>query len=205
MSETLEIPEIVPEEEAQHAQEQYDKELYKKWFKAGGQAGFLSITPFRRNGRFVGRFIVDVGKVDPNNNSPISSTKCYIDAIQLAVYLRSVFSGNADTLFPKRGGTNSDESFLAYGGSPGDNPIARVFKIEHWGATRDNPGNGNGFAWKCGHFKGNVTPTGAITADMSEPLSTDMIKVTRIEMAEIYERVNLAMIGFASQDPTWYE
>lgn len=204
MSDTLEIPEIIPEEGAAQPQN-FDGELYKKWFKAGGQAGFLSITPFRRDDRFVGRFIVDVGKVNPNNNSIQSSTKCYVDAVQFLTYLSSVNAGTAKDLFWKRNGTNSPESFVAYGGSAGADPVARVFKIEYWGATKDTIGDNKGFAWKCGHFKGNVTGTGAITAIMSEPIGTDMIKVSRLEMAEICTRVQLAMIGFASADSRWYE
>lgn len=201
----VEIQELKPNNYEPIEPVKYDQELYKKWFKAGGQAGFLSITPFFRDGRFVGRFIIDVGKVNPNSNQIESSTKSYVDGIDLYVYLDATTSGQSVRLYPKRSGTNSPESFIAYGGTPGADPVARVFKIEYWGSTKDKEGDPGSFSWKSGHFKGNVTKTGAITAIMSEPISTDMIKVTRLEMAEIAARIRLALHGFAAEDQRWYE
>lgn len=180
---------------------QYEPELYKKWFKAGGQSGFLSITPFTK----AARFTIDIGKINPDNGSVQSHTQCWIDGVDLSVYLNSVVNGTAVDLFPQRGQCPSPESFITYGGSAKASPvIARVFKTHYWGAKKDNIGDPKGFAWKCGHFEGRATDTGAIEPIFDKPIGADMIRVSRLEMTEIALRVKLCMIGWASNNPQWY-
>jgi hypothetical protein len=196
----IDVPEI-PESLEQPQTGSFSKELYKKWFKAGSNAGFLSITPWLA----AGKFTIDVGKVDPNGSAVLSNTKCYIDAVRLGTYLRAVVSGTGANLFPKRQDCPSPESFVVYGGTAGADPKARVFKIHWWGAKADSPGDEGGFAWKCGEFGGKVTDTGAITPLYDKPVSTDMIKVTRQEMAEIAYRIDLCLIGHAAKFSNWYD
>lgn len=187
-----------------------DHTLYKSWFRTKTSAGLINISPWFWDGdqKPVGKMSVEIAKVDPNNQGTkvLSSTKCYVDAIDLAVYLRAVATGNAKALFPKKSGTYSPESFMVFGGSTkGTAPVARVLKIEWWGASAKNgEGDEGAFQWKCGHFEGRVSGTGAIEPDFSKPLSQDMIKRTRLQMAEISYRMDLALQGFAAQDVYWF-
>lgn len=188
------------EQEQGTTQTQFAKPIYKKWFKAGGQGGVISIEPWLS----AQKFVVDIGKLDGSNNL-VSSTKCYVDAINLIVYLKAVTTGVAPSLYPKRKDCSSPEAFIAYGGSPKANPVtARVFKINYWGAKADNEGSPSGFAWKCGQFEGTVTDTGAVTPKYDKLISADMIKVSRMEMHEIAERTHVALQGYAAKFNDWY-
>lgn len=181
----------------------YEKELYKKWFKAAGQAGFLSISPWNS----AGKFTIDIGKVDPNGSAVLSNTKCYIDWVKLAAYLNSIVTGTAGTFYPSNNDAPSPESLVVYGGKT--NPaVARVFKSHYWGATKDSKPSydfSSAFVWKCGEFEGKVTDTGAITPIYDKPISANMIKVTRQEINEIAYRVNLYLSGYAAKFNNWYD
>lgn len=180
--------------------------LYKEWFRSSTSAGFISITPWfvDNNNSPVGKVIVDIGSVDPTNNEVQSNTKCYVDAVDLAVYLRAVVGGNAETLYPVRNSVFSPESFVTFGGTASPEPIARVFKVEYWGANGQSEGNGNAFAWKCGHFVGNVTNTGAIQPQYDKAIRLDTIRRTRLQMATISYKLDLALAGFAASRSDWY-
>lgn len=164
-------------------------ELFKKWFKTPSASGFLSINTWLAKSKL----IVDVGKLG-GDGKVASSTKCFVDAIGLTTYLHSVVHGTATELFPKRAQCPSPESFVAFGGSGN---VSRIFKVHYWGAKQDNIGDPKGFAWKCGHFKGNTKGNGAIEPVWNEPISQDMIKITRLEMHEMYLRINYCLSNFA--------
>lgn len=184
----------------------FEPALYKEWFKTRSAAGFISLTPWFNNpdGKPVGKLVVDIGSVD-SNNAVTSTTKCYVDAVDLAVYLRSVVNGTAETLYPQRTGVYSPESFVVFGGTAGDTPVARVLKIEWWGAKKDSSGDRNsGFVWKTGHFDGKVTDQGAIQPIYDKPRSGDMIKRTRQQMHTISYRLDLALSAWAASTPRWY-
>lgn len=193
------LPPVIPQGE-------FEQPIYKEWFKSSKAAGFISITPWLtgKDGSSVGKLIVDIGSLD-NQNKVISNTKCYVNAIDLAVYMRSVVSKDAAALYPKRTGTHSAESFVVFGGTAKENPIARVFKIEHWGANKDSEGQDSAFVWKCGHFKGKVQNSGAIMPDYANPLSGDMIRRTRAEMHIISYRIDLALTSWVANHPKWNE
>lgn len=186
----------------------FEPPIYKEWFKTRTSAGFISLTPWfnSADGKPVGKLVVDIGSVD-GNNAVSSSTKCYVDAVDLAIYLRSVVNGSATSLYPRRTGVYSPESFVVFGGTPGDTPVARVLKIEWWGANAKNAdeiGPDNGFVWKTGHFDGKVTDQGAIQPIYDKPRSGDMIKRTRQQMHTISYRLDLALQGWAATTPRWY-
>lgn len=189
------------------SEKSFDPPFYKEWFKTRTAAGFISLTPWLNNaetGEPVGRIVIDIGSVD-SNNAVSSSTKCYVDAIDLAVYLRAVATGTGRSLYPQRAGVYSPESYVTFGGTPGTTPVARVFKIEWWGAKKDEPGSpDNGFVWKCGHFDGKVTDQGAIQPLYDKPKSGDMIKRTRQQMHLISYRLDLVLAGWAATTPRWY-
>lgn len=180
--------------------------LYKEWFRSSSAAGFISITPWfvDGDGSPVGKFVIDIGSVDPKTNEALSNTKCYVDAIELGVFLRAVATGNATDLYPIRSGVFSPESYIAFGGTANPDPIARVFKVEYWGANAGSPGNADAFVWKCGHFVGTVSNTGAIQPQYDKAIRSDMIRRTRLQMAMISYKVDLALVGFASSRPDWF-
>lgn len=181
--------------------------FYKEWFRSSSSAGFISLTPWLvdATGRPVGKVVVDIGSVSPSNNEVLSNTKCYVDAVDLAVYLRAVVNRTAENLYPQRSGTFSPESFIMFGGTAGENPVARVFKIEHWGANSGNAGNGDAFVWKCGHFEGKVSDTGAIQPIYDKAIRSDMIKRTRLAMHTISYKLDLLLNGYVGAVKDWYD
>lgn len=192
---------------------EFTGDLYKKWFNFGGRAGFLSISPFftaDKGGKVdqVGKVAIDVGQIDPNTDKIKSSTKCFVDAVDLAVYLRVVLDGKGADLYPKRKYCPSPESFVAFGGRE---ELARVLKIHWWNAKDargDQPadsGDPNGFAWKCGHFTGKVGDNGQIIPNFAEPKGADLIKVSKLEMYEISKRLDLALTSWVTTHANWFE
>lgn len=174
----------------------FTEPIFKKWFKTSSAAGFLSITPWDGGNKFV----VDIGATDPSGGSVKSSTKCFVDPVELGLYLQSVVNNSAVDLYPKRSGCPSSESFIGFGGS---GTVSRVFKVHYWGAKSDVEGTRSGFAWKCGHFEGTVSNSGAIQPNYDKQLSTDMIKVSLLEMHEIEYRLRMYITAKFS-DPKWY-
>jgi hypothetical protein len=71
--------------------------------------------------------------------------------------------------------------------------VSRVFKITHWKNKTGQMDTG-ARAFKCGHFAGQVTSSGAITPILSEMITSDVIKMTVADLAEIYEICALAVI-----------
>lgn len=193
MSDNLEAYKIENNEQPK----KFSKEIYKKWFKAGSNSGFLSITPSLA----IGKWTIDIGSVDPNSNEVKSNTKCYVNPVQFNTYLRSVVAGTAKDLYPKRSQCPSPESYVSFGGS---NNLSRVFKVHYWGAGPDKEGTPGGFAWKTGLFGGKTTSTGAIEPDWSDRKSADMIKVSLLEMNEIAYVLDIELRSYAARNQEWY-
>jgi hypothetical protein len=177
-------------------------DLYKKWFKSPNASGFLSVKPLLN----IGKFRIDIGATG-QDSSLKSHTETFVDAVLFAVYLRSIVAGTAETLYLANAklGVPTNEGIAFYGGGKGQDgkPISRIFK-SHWWRKGENEYDRSSFVFKCGHFKANQSSSGAFLPDMSSPLSTDSIKVTRIEMAEISYRVDLAISGYASSNQEWF-
>jgi hypothetical protein len=167
------------------------KTLYKKYFKSAKAEGFLTLRPWLE----ACKFQVEVGDVSDGALKSVSIA--YVDAIELATYLRAVISGHAEALYPAdvKNGIHTPESYVAYGGgnTPGGDVVARIVKIHHWssGGNADS----SAFAWKCGTFEGRRTNTGAVVPDLQKPITQNMIRVTRQEMAIISYRADLALQG----------
>lgn len=165
----------------------FEEELYKKWFKSSNASGFISITPWYD----AAKLAIDIGSVDPNTKKNISSTKCFVDMVDFSVYLNAVLNGQGEKLFPKRDQCPSPESFVSFGASA---DLSRVFKVHYWGADTDKEGDSRAFVFKCGHFGGTVTNTGATIPNFKDRKSANMIKVTRLELAEIAVRVQATLL-----------
>lgn len=177
----------------------FEPDIYKRWHRKG----FISIRPWSD----AGRFVIDIGTIDPNTKAKISNDIAYVNALDLLTYLKAVRDGYGTKLYPimspdKVPDRPSDESFVVYGGSDtAEGPISRIFKIHHWAyKAGDNYQYDNkAFAWKIGVFKANRTSEGAFIAIRSQSLSYNMIKVDRLEMAKIANMVELTMISNAAQ------
>lgn len=169
-----------------------DITLYKKYFKAANNEGFLTIKPWFD----VNKLSVDIGAV--NNGTLQNNTLAWVNAIDLAVYLRAIVNQTAEELYPakEREGINTPESFIAYGGgTTGEGHlVARVVKIHRWAADSKTA-----FAWKAGAFEGRKTKVGAIIPDMTKPITQNMIRISRLEMHEISYRLDLGLMGHLSR------
>lgn len=178
-------------------------DLYKKWFKSPSASGFLSIKPLLS----IGKFRIDIGATG-QDASLKSHTETFVDAILFATYLKTVVNGRGEAIYPanQKLGVPTNEGIVFYGGGSGQDgkPISRIFKSHHWRKS-ENEYDSSSFVFKCGHFKANKSSSGAFLPDMSSPLSTDSIKVTRVELAEISYRVDLCLNNYANSNPEWFE
>lgn len=178
------------------SRDNFEDDVYKKWFRTKDRSGFLAI----RGWLDAGKISVDVGEL--GNDGLKGNTQVWANAIDLAVYLRAVYHDKATALYPSQRNT-SPEAFVYYGGGQIDGkPVSRILKIEHWstGSGDKKSYDASAFAWKCGHFAARKTESGAFIPDMSKSLSQNSIKVSRVEMAEISYRIDLALAAFASQE-----
>ena len=177
-------------------------DLYKKWFKSPSASGFVSIKPLLK----IGKFRIDIGATG-SVASLKSHTETFVDSILFATYLRAVIGGYAKTLYATNAklGVPTDEGVAFYGGGTGPDgkPISRIFKSHYWRKGEDTY-DSSAFVFKCGHFKANKSSSGAFLPDMSSPLSTDSIKITRVEMAEISYRVDLCLNSYANSNLEWF-
>jgi hypothetical protein len=189
------------EKETATQEKNYDKPLYKKWFRSKTQSGFLSIRPW-----FQGmKFAIDIGKTSSEGKLE-SSTACFVDAVDFAAYLKAITTGTAVLNFPEnaRLGTTTNESFVSYGGAIINNqPVSRIFKCQYW--TSNDVVDQNAFIWKSGHFKARKSDSGAFIPDMKSPLSVDSIKVTRTEIVSISYLLDLCLQSHVSNNVDWYE
>jgi len=189
-----------PDAQPLPAKKNYEDDIYKKWFRTKSKSGFLSI----RGALNIGKVAIDIGET--GSDSLKSSTMVYANAVDLAVFLRAVTEGRGKDLFPKNRDSPSPEGFTHYGGSKNDGKvISRLFKIHHWqtGSGDNKSFDSSAFVWKCGHFEGRETDSGAFVPDMSKALGANLIKVSRREMATISYRLDLAIQAFAArtEDP----
>lgn len=177
-------------------------DLYKKWFKSPSASGFISIKPLLK----IGKFRIDIGATG-SDASLKSHTETFVDSILFATYCKAVVGGYAKNLYKTNAklGVPTDEGIVFYGGGTGPDgkPISRIFKSHYW-RKGENDYDNSAFMFKCGHFKANKSSSGAFLPDMTSPLSTDSIKITRVEMAEISYRLNLAINSYACRNEEWF-
>lgn len=174
-----------------------DVKLYKKYFKSRSAEGFLTIKPWFENLKLS----IDIG--DVNNGVLRSSTLAWVNAIDLAVYLRAVANYTASDLYPanERNGLPTPEAFIAYGGgmTADRQVVGRVVKIHQW--TNGDTPDPSAFAWKAGRFEGRRAGKGAVIPDMTKPISQNLIKITRVEMLEISYRIDLGLSSYGASHP----
>jgi hypothetical protein len=185
---------------AANSVQQYENDLYKKWFRSKTQSGFLALRPWYK----ALKLKVDIGKTS-SDGKLISSTNVFVDVVDLAAYLRSVSNGTATLNFPsnERMGIPTSEGFVSYGGGMIEGkPVSRIFKAHYWqsGESYDE----SSFVWKCGHFAARKSDSGAFIPDMKQMISMDSIKVTRQDVCSISYLVDLALNSYTSNNTDWY-
>jgi len=180
--------------------QQYENDLYKKWFRSKTQSGFLALRPWYK----ALKLKVDIGKTS-SDGKLISSTNVFVDVVDLAAYLRSISNGTATLNFPsnERMGIPTSEGFVSYGGGMIEGkPVSRIFKAHYWqsGESYDE----SSFVWKCGHFAARKSDSGAFIPDMKQMISMDSIKVTRQDVCSISYLVDLALNSYTANNTDWY-
>lgn len=168
---------------------EFPDSVYKKWYRAKNRSGFLSLDTWLE----AGKVSVDIGEV----TQATSNTKVWCDAVEFATYLRAVATGNAKELYPARSGLSTPEGFVYYGGGEVEGrKVSRILKVVYWGG-QDNY-DSSAFNYKAGHFAATVNDQGAYIPNMKEPLSVNMIKVSRAEVAQMSYRLDIAIQRFAN-------
>jgi hypothetical protein len=160
---------------------EFEKPVFKHFFKTKSMGGFLTITPFNE-GR---KFNIEVGEVGADDKLK-QVTNAYVEFVNLAAFLRAVVRGTASEVYrdPKVG----PATFTQFGGALVDNkPVSRVLKItpmftDFNAKVYDTP---LPFQWKCGHFEAKKTGVGAFIPNMGKPLQQNGIKISRQTMEEI--------------------
>jgi len=180
--------------------QQYENDLYKKWFRSKTQSGFLALRPWYK----ALKLKVDIGKTS-SDGKLLSSTNVFVDVVDLAAYLRSISNGTATLNFPsnERMGIPTSEGFVSYGGGMIEGkPVSRIFKAHYWqsGESYDD----SSFVWKCGHFAARKSDSGAFIPDMKQMISMDSIKVTRQDVCSISYLVDLALNSYTANNTDWY-
>lgn len=173
--------------------------LYKKWFRTPTNAGFLSIVPWFDPDKGIMKLTVDIGESDPKTESLKSSSNAFVDAFVFGAFMTSIANGSAKVNYPKGFGKSlsdrpTDEALSFYGGS-GD--TSRIFRVHHWKIDKDKYDT-KAFVFKIGHFKGVTKNNGAIVPDTSQPISRNLIKVTRAEICQIAYTINAKVIAAQS-------
>ncbi len=163
-------------------EKKYADPLFKHVFKTKSFGGFLSIYPFDQGSKFN----IQIGELDADNKL-VQVTSTYVEYVLLGAYLKAVVLGREKEAFtPPKIEPGTLQVFG--GGNVDGNDVARVLKV-------DPPsGEANSFNWKCGHFKGRKTSTGAYIPDMSSPIQTNYIKISRQTMHEISYIIDLYMM-----------
>lgn len=185
------------EDESTTPPEEWAGELYKVWKKVGTIGRFLTIAPWME----AGKVSIDIGETGEGGLK--SNTKCFASLLSLTTYLQAVCDNQAAQLYPAddKKGVPTQEGFVAYGGAnTPQGPVARLVKIHYWG-TGEKTYDARAFAWKTGCFKAKTSTSGAFIADMSQVLSINSIKVSRVEMAEMALVLQLALVNHAAHAP----
>lgn len=165
--------------------------VFKKWYRTKQKSGFLSLDTWLE----AGKVSVDIGEVAGGETS---NTKVWCNAVELATYLRAIANDTAEKLYPKRGGLNSPESFINYGGGKvGGRDVSRILKVTYWG-SEERGYDASAFNFKAGHFVARVNEQGAYIPDMDQLLSMNMIKMSRAEVAQMSFRLDIAIHRFAN-------
>jgi hypothetical protein len=174
----MDTPEVVDNPaEVQHTTSVVDLNvLYKKWHRAG----FISVGYWPH----ADRFFIEIGSLDRSTGKLNSATKCFVPVTQFLAYLHAEVHGTMPIIFP--------DSF--YGGSTVDGrSVSRVFKLAYW--TSQGQPDSTARAFKCGHFEGIRTDSGAIKPDLKKMISMDLIKMTLAEIADLYQTLTLAVVA----------
>lgn len=158
-------------------------QVYKKWMQTTTKGGLVNVEYWPRTNRVV----IDIGQIQ--DNKLVSSAKCYVKAYQFLAYLEAEVNGLITHLYPDFASSDPKQAGVTwYGGSGGSQPVARVFKVVPW--YNDEKAR----AFKCGWFEGRIQAKGAISPDYSKQLRNEQIKMTMVELAELYQALKMTIL-----------
>ena len=196
---------IVQPEPQEPENGQQTPDVYKKWFRTKDRSGFLSMRPWTEKNKLS----VDIGEVSPKEGRVQSHTLVWTDLLGLATYLRAIAANTAAVIYPAspRTGVPTPEGYVSYGGGNVDGkPVSRILKVHHWqqGRGDDAQYDPTSFVWKAGHFEARTAGQGAFIPDMTKPISQNLIRVSRAEMAEMAYRIDLLLNGAVANNPHYF-
>lgn len=174
----------------------FAKEFYKYWFSFKGRGGFLSMSPWLATNKIS----IDIGETKESGGKSTSggNTKLWTNTLDLYAYLTAITNNTAAELYPAKG-RDPAESYIYYGGGSMDGKlVSRILKIHYWQDKNQNYIE-DAFAWKAAHFEGTQGPTGAIQPNMQNQLSGNMIKIPRLEMHKMQQRLHFTLQAYANE------
>lgn len=159
-------------------------QVFKKWRQSSTEAGFISFQYWPKNHKV----IIDIGTT--KNGALEDNAKCFVNASQFMAYLKADVENNVTHLFPKFFDAKmSDSGWTSYGGSTQNGKtIARVFKVTYWSTDQ------TGRDFKCAWFAGQSMKQGAIKPLFDQNIKSQNIKMSMLEMAELYESMKIAIM-----------
>lgn len=154
-------------------------DVYKKWHTRG----FCNIQYWPG----AHRIIIDIGTT--KDEKLVDNAKCFVPAGQFMACLSADLNNRIESLYPDFFSEKQGEGGAAwYGGmTTSEGVISRVFKVTTW------PNKEGARAFKCGFFEGRKTGAGAITPNYSNPLKNERIMMTRKDLAELFEDLNVSI------------
>lgn len=189
-------------------EKKFSKEFYKYWFSYNGRGGFLGLNPWLETNKIS----VDIGSLKESGGKTAleGNTMLWTNTLDLYAYLTAIADGTATTLYPanERAGT-SPETYTYYGGGVMDGKVvSRILKVTYW-QGKDGKDDTTAFAWKAGHFEGSKSDTGAIVPNMRKNISMNQIKIPRLEMVKMQQRLHFTLQAYATiqmnQGKNWWD
>lgn len=159
-------------------------ELLKKWHRSG----FISFSLWNS----ADKVIIEIGSTDPDNNNALKQvTKCFLPAVQFLTYLHSEVNGIVTTIFP----TFTDKGISFFGGSVKPPVVSRVFNSSYYKDYKNNNAVDTYHrTFRCAHYDGEVKDKGAVQPIYTKKISENTIKLSLLDLAEMYQLLNLHMI-----------
>jgi len=161
-------------------------ELVKKWHRTG----FISVSYWA----YADKVIIEIGATDPDNGNALKgATKCFLPAPQFLSYLHAEVHGTIERIYSDFTPTGKGVSF--FGGTISPVVISRIFNSKVYLDYKNN--NAPDFFFRtftCAHYEGTTRDKGVVIPNYKAEISRNTMKLSLIDIAEIYHLVNTQMI-----------
>lgn len=166
----------------------YMDEVYKQWHKRG----FLSV----RYWPHAEKVQIEIGEIDPNTSKQISVSKCFVDVYKFLAYLQAETNNQVHYIFPEF----STKDWQVFGGKmTAEGPVSRVFTAGYWKPSKDAASDPTRRSFRCANYVGIQSKSGAMMPDYKKPISFNYIQMKFVEIAELYQRLSIAVNAYAIQ------